>query len=586
MMSKHIRLFLSFIWLLILAVGCGRTTEIVDKLELIKKAGDTDPESALLMLDSLDIPVRDESDYVQMKYDLLSLRLHDKADDRPSSDITARRVVSYFEAEGSAAECQEAYYYAGSVYRDLQDTPRALDYFYKSADVALEHEDIDSLMLRNTYSQLSFLLWSVQDYSKANQYALKEYELSEMLTQPSINAMMHAGVSYQYLHNPVEAKKWLDKAYVLLLRDDSITDVETLYCLIYNYSQLKDYDKARKCYDLSLKLPENSRYASKDLCLGTYYEFTNQPDSAIICYKRIVEGSPDLFSVVDAYKCLFNIYYWAGKDKEALYYANKYRETGDSLDLGKRQELAATVNNQYKYHLDREKEFRLNEERDRLRYTITIISITSVMAAVLLGLLLIVRKNRGLREKLALIKEIDARRLRQEELQEEIRKREGELETSRQHLDHVQGKLDALQERLSRTTREAEDLEKELRDKERQLSDRTAQNRLLIGLLHESKLEDKAEDVIQSIRQTSKGMKNMTAASWRQLYQAVDELHPKFRDQLSAQFGKLNDQQLKVCYLMKIGLSNLQIRNMTNLSRVTVWRWVKKYNWILFPPES
>ena len=311
-----------------------------------------------------------------------------------------------------------------------------------------------------------------------------------------------------------------------------------------------------------------------------YRHYAPQGDLAI------VEGSPDLFSVVDAYKCLFNICYWAGKDKEALYYANKYRETGDSLDLGKRQELAATVNNQYKYHLDREKEFRLNEERDRLRYTITIISITSVMAAVLLGLLLIVRKNRGLREKLALIKEIDARRLRQEELQDEIRKREGELETSRQHLDHVQGKLDALQERLSRTTREAEDLEKELRDKERQLSDRTAQNRLLIGLLHESKLEDKAEDVIQSIRQTSKGMKNMTAASWRQLYQAVDELHPKFRDQLSAQFGKLNDQQLKVCYLMKIGLPNLQIRNMTNLSRVTVWRWVKKYNWILFPPES
>lgn len=114
MMSKHIRLFLSFLWLLVLVAGCGRTTDIVDKLELIKKTGDTDPESALLMLDSLDIPVRDESDYVQMKYDLLSLRLHDKADDRPSSDITARRVVSYFEAEGSAAECQEAYYYAGA----------------------------------------------------------------------------------------------------------------------------------------------------------------------------------------------------------------------------------------------------------------------------------------------------------------------------------------------------------------------------------------------------------------------------------------------------------------------------------------
>lgn len=40
------------------------------------------------------------------------------------------------------------------------------------------------------------------------------------------------------------------------------------------------------------------------------------------------------------------------------------------------------------------------------------------------------------------------------------------------------------------------------------------------------------------------------------------------------------EQQMQVCYLMRIGLSKTQIQNMTNLSRVTIWRWVKKFAWI------
>ena len=38
---------------------------------------------------------------------------------------------------------------------------------------------------------------------------------------------------------------------------------------------------------------------------------------------------------------------------------------------------------------------------------------------------------------------------------------------------------------------------------------------------------------------------------------------------------------MQVCYLLRIGLSGVQIRNLTALSRATVWRWVKKYDWVL-----
>ena len=46
------------------------------------------------------------------------------------------------------------------------------------------------------------------------------------------------------------------------------------------------------------------------------------------------------------------------------------------------------------------------------------------------------------------------------------------------------------------------------------------------------------------------------------------------------ELGTFTEQQMQVCYLMRIGLSKTQIQNMTNLSRSTVWRWVNKCNWV------
>jgi DNA-binding NarL/FixJ family response regulator len=99
-------------------------------------------------------------------------------------------------------------------------------------------------------------------------------------------------------------------------------------------------------------------------------------------------------------------------------------------------------------------------------------------------------------------------------------------------------------------------------------------------MLHQSELEENAEDVIHDIRQSSSGKKEMTSAEWKKLYQAVDLQYPTFKDTLLKELGTFTDQQMQVCYLIKIGLSKPQIQNITNLSRATIWRWVKKYDWI------
>ena len=51
----------------------------LEDYEKIKRIGDEDPSYALAMLDSLEIEIREQSDYVRHKYDLLRIRLNDKA---------------------------------------------------------------------------------------------------------------------------------------------------------------------------------------------------------------------------------------------------------------------------------------------------------------------------------------------------------------------------------------------------------------------------------------------------------------------------------------------------------------------------
>ena len=56
-------------------------------------------------------------------------------------------------------------------------------------------------------------------------------------------------------------------------------------------------------------------------------------------------------------------------------------ELSDSLDFGKRQEMAATVKNEYQYHLDQRKEQQLRDEKERYKHTLVIVSLVALLLA-------------------------------------------------------------------------------------------------------------------------------------------------------------------------------------------------------------
>lgn len=523
--------------LAVLLMAACSGNSVIRRMEQIKTVGNHDPEKALVMLDSLQNAVKSEGEYVGNKYELLRIRLSDKANVMPSSDATIRKLVPYFERVGSHQEKQEAYYYAGSIYRDLQDTPRALENFFKSLDIALEHKKAcDPIMLRNTYSNLHYLFYMVKDYPDALEYGLKELESCRQTKTDVVLPFNHIAATYLDMDSLRQAEATSDSAFAYIMQSGDIHKYqESLAFLLYYYSYMGKVEKARKCMSLMESNPlENGDYCTC-MTYAFYYEALGKNDSAAIYCKKVLEDAKDTLYMYDAAKHLFIYYNEKGDEPGAARYAKAYMDMSSAMDFGRRQELAATVNNQYKYHLDQKRELDLLYEKERYRKTLVIVSLAGLLL-VCLGYIFYVRRgNKHLREVVALSAE------------------------------------------LKRITEEESRLRKMIKEKQEQ-------NKAFIQLLHQSELEEKAEDVVYAVRQSSAGKREMTSAEWKRLYQAVDELYPSFKDRILRELGTFTEQQQQVCYLMRIGLSKPQIQNMTNLSRVTVWRWVKKFNWV-FEPE-
>ena len=79
----------------VIVTSCSNDSKLINKFDNIKELGNENPTLALKMLDSIGSDIRRESEYVQMKYDLLDVRLHDKAYIPAISDIKIKKLVVF-----------------------------------------------------------------------------------------------------------------------------------------------------------------------------------------------------------------------------------------------------------------------------------------------------------------------------------------------------------------------------------------------------------------------------------------------------------------------------------------------------------
>ena len=555
-----------------LCISC-KDNSLLSKMDQIKTVGDENPALALKMLDSIYVDARNASEYTIMKYDLLKIRLEDKSYIPHTSNKVIENLVKYFEDNGTIKDKQEVYYYAGSVYRDLDDTPRGIENFYKSIEAVRDKRECDSIILRNAYSNLYYLFVNVQDYNNALKMAQMEYSISKAINNTTINTMNQITNAYIDLDMNKEGLRYLNETFNLLKDKKYAKEDNFIFLVLYNYSHLKLKDKANECYNLIKKRKLKRMDAFVRNILGNYYMLIGQQDSAIACYESIINEKKNEYAMYDTSKKLFHIYSENGNKDKAIKYGAEFVRMSEKLDLAKNSELAATVNNKYKYHLDQSRMQKMESERTMyLRIALTI-----GFSAVLLTLAFIIfymrKKNITLKRQLALTDSLNSVKAQMHDIKKNTLLKEQQLASAQSEIADKEQKMKEISEELQHN-------EQLLETTQKRLNDKMKQSEQLMQMLHKAELEDSASDVVEAVRKSAEGKKKLSATEWQQLYSAVNSLYPDFKDSLVSRDGNLSEQQMQMCYLMRIGLTGPQINNVVDISRTTVWRWTNANKWI------
>ena len=555
-----------------LCISC-KDNSLLSKMDQIKTVGDENPALALKMLDSIYVDARNASEYTIMKYDLLKIRLEDKSYIPHTSNRVIENLVNYFEENGTVKDKQEAYYYAGSVYRDLDDTPRGIENFYKSIETVGNKKECDSIILRNAYSNLHYLFVNVQDYNNALKMAQMDYSISKDLNKMTINTIIQITTAYLNMDMEKEGLHYLDEAFNCLKDKKYAKEDNFIYLVLYHYSNLNLKDKANECYNLIKKRKLKRMDAFVRNILGNYYMLIGQQDSAIACYEYIINEKKDEHAMYDTAKKLFLIYSENGNKDKAIKYGAEFVRMSEKLNFAKNSELAATVNNKYKYHLDQSRMQKMESERTMYLRIAIIIGFSAVLLTLAFVIFYMRKKNITLRRQLALTDSLNSVKAQMSDIKKNTLLKEQQLASAQSEIADKEQKMKEISEELQHN-------EQLLETTQKRLNDKMKQSEQLMQMLHKAELEDSASDVVEAVRKSAEGKKKLSATEWQQLYSAVNSLYPDFKDSLVSRDGNLSEQQMQMCYLMRIGLTGPQINNVVDISRTTVWRWTNANKWI------
>lgn len=200
-----------------------------------------------------------------------------------------------------------SYWFLGALYNLKQDDSTALTFFRKVTEMARWNPD-GWVSMASIYYDKNRFEEAVQVLSEAKRFVQDEFRIYFLL-----------GISYQRLHQPIDAASALEKA--IQLNDKS---VDALSALGLVYDEMKRFEDSDSTYERALRLdPKNH------LLLNNFgYSLAErglQLERALAMSKQAVALQPTNQSYLDTYGW---IYYRLGDFKEAEMYVRRAIELG------------------------------------------------------------------------------------------------------------------------------------------------------------------------------------------------------------------------------------------------------------------
>lgn len=521
------------LWGLFLCFSCQQQPTKIKKQAHIDSLINTQPQKALHELELLKSQTYSHaSEAEKMKLDLCIVKAEDKSYIPKTSDSTTKKLVDYYEKHGSANELMEAYYYHGSAYRDLRDTPKALKYFQKALEVADASEgDFDWYQYAILLEQLAYIYNLQDDNQQAIACAKDILKIGKKYDSDSISSMCLLARYYNCADSLQQAKLHYNQALAAIKKNGiNHSNLMALGELLGFYVKRNQQRQAEECYQLMKGYKRDCLPANVLAAIGNYLIAKGEYAEALDYHKAADNAFRDIFEKQISQRVLFELEIKLGDKDKAFYYAQEFIVYSDSVAKAQQLEQARQVNNVYQYYKDALREQTLEKEAEQLQ--------KHIMMVVILSLLVIVVGYWGHR---MIVKRRDSQIVKQGET----------IRDQRAIIDQKEMTIEQLEAQKEEKKLQLLQIESEL----------ACKKKMSLSFSEVQSLFVNADGSAKPIQEDT---------VWNKLFAAVHTAAPEFIAMLSERCPDLSIFDKKMIYLMKIGLKSTQIADILNRSRGTI----------------
>ncbi len=554
---KHLLLIIVAVVCIAVVAVCTDNSRLRDEIDRAGRLADTRPDSAIALLDSLSPAIYQADRATRMRYDLMLIKSRDKTYIEHRNDSMIAPVVEYFTGHSDPDLTPLALYYAGRVYSDLGDAPRALDYFQQAVNAIGDDTIKHYGLYKVCHSQIAELFMHQHLFNYALNSAIKAVDLSSPETLHWDYEMI--ACIYYEIGTIDSSLTYYKRAYDSALKNNPAGISRVKQQMASFFYHCGEYSKADSIlstlmtnYPADLKNQVYSTKASNTIKIEGY--------EAAFPYLKWLADSGNIYGqtygngeLANYYSYIAEKYDAAEKYDSAAMHLRSYIKLQDSINKITQIEAVEKVKGMYDYSI-REKDNKILRTENRLRRELNVALAFILAAVVFIGWILFRDSNRKrmvLRYKNIALKSIlDDTRKSTKEYQQEMQDKVDSLTKQLDVIDSVKATATELAIKKSEIL---------LSDSILTVEERAQQH---IRLLE--------KPVISYLKNgLTKGESLNTTKALAELEKCVNDIYPEFKHKLISICG-VNITEYNVSLLLKSGFSPSEISKLLSKSNETI----------------
>lgn len=548
--------------------GCNgnkTTNKLMPELEQAEKVMFDHPDSALHLLESMEIPSSRTDKENHALWCLLMTQAKYKMVMRISSDSLIQIAYDYYKPTNNTRRKAMSALYMGNVNYELGNIEEAIQYYLEGKTEVKKTDDYKTgylimSSLGNLYLFRNFTDYALEACSKAYDYAIKDSN-----KRYQMSALKFLARCYCIRHEFPKAVKAYQQCASIALelgieKDEYYYKIQTEIALVYaNSGNLK------KSLELSKSLP--TEYQSTVL-IGKNYYYLNQQDSAYFYLNKSLDTN-DIYTKALIYELLYKISDSPKYHQYLKMYCDSLLYYNDSIiALDKGKEIIA-----YKEKYNNEKLITEKQKLELEKANITYWWMFTIVIVLLLGILLIyiyLRKRITIQKKEEELTSL-ALQLHQKEL---------EVEKNESYIAELQSQFEKNNKKEELYMEQVEELKNLKKENERlSLEKNLLYEKIASYSISSQELEKREKELcslllaqIPFLRQLHLKPAYLNDTELSDICQITDNIFHHFTQRLSKEISSLSEHEIILCCLIKLRFSITEIAVFLNIAPTSVSR--------------